>query len=189
MLTAALALERSGPVDSGGITGSEADVLIQGTLDDARHSGWTERDLAGAHRSWFADVRYRGQGHELRVALGGPPEGSEEVETAFHDAYERRFGYVDRSAPVELVNLRLRLSSPADQIPIVGREGVSRPAEGESVEVGGASALLLRRDRLGAGMRFFGAAVVIQDDATTYVPAGWRATVDPFANLLLEPAP
>ncbi len=47
-----------------------------------------------------ADVRYRGQSFELTVALGG------DVAEAFHRAHEERYGYADRSRPLELVAVR-----------------------------------------------------------------------------------
>ncbi len=42
--------------------------------------------------------------------------------------------------------------------------------------------------------RFFpakttGPAVIVQMDATTAVPPGWRGAVDPFGNLVLESGP
>ncbi|MDP7619372.1 MAG: hydantoinase/oxoprolinase family protein, partial [Dehalococcoidia bacterium] len=46
---------------------------------------------------------------------------------------------------------------------------------------------LFDREELGPGSRFAGSAIVTQPDATTYVPAGWRAIVDRIGNLILEP--
>ena len=47
-----------------------------------------------------ADVRYLGQSFELTVALGG------DVAEAFHRAHEERYGYADRTRPLELVAVR-----------------------------------------------------------------------------------
>ena len=44
------------------------------------------------------------------------------------------------------------------------------------------------RDRLEAGDRFNGPAIVEQMDATTFVPAGMTAQVDAWLNLILESA-
>jgi N-methylhydantoinase A len=41
---------------------------------------------------------------------------------------------------------------------------------------------------LQAGQRVVGPAIIEQYDATTLLPPGWQATVDRFANLLLEQA-
>jgi N-methylhydantoinase A/oxoprolinase/acetone carboxylase beta subunit len=40
-----------------------------------------------------------------------------------------------------------------------------------------------RRDTLAAGQKLAGPALVIQLDATTYLPEGWRAEVDTEGNL------
>ncbi|MGH9392597.1 MAG: hypothetical protein ACRD1E_00365 [Terriglobales bacterium] len=42
------------------------------------------------------------------------------------------------------------------------------------------------RERLRAGDRFRGPAVVTEYSATTVVPPGWRARVDGWGNLILE---
>ena len=50
------------------------------------------------------------------------------------------------------------------------------------------AAVYHRRD-LRAGQHLDGPAVVEQDDTTTLVPAGFRATVDAFGNLVIEVRP
>jgi N-methylhydantoinase A len=45
---------------------------------------------------------------------------------------------------------------------------------------------LYERATLGAGDRFEGPAIVMQLDATTVVPEGWRARMDASGALLLE---
>ncbi len=47
-------------------------------------------------------------------------------------------------------------------------------------------AAIYQRELLGEGDTFEGPAIVEQYDTTTWVPRGWRATVDVTANLLLE---
>ena len=47
-----------------------------------------------------ADLRYRGQSHELAVPLGG------DLAEAFHRAHEERYGFAERERPVELVAVR-----------------------------------------------------------------------------------
>ena len=50
------------------------------------------------------------------------------------------------------------------------------------------AAVYHRRD-LRAGQHLDGPAVVEQDDTTTLVPAGFRATVDAYGNLVIEVRP
>ena len=47
-----------------------------------------------------ADLRYAGQSFELTVPLGG------DLAESFHVAHEERYGYADRSRPIELVAVR-----------------------------------------------------------------------------------
>ena len=47
-----------------------------------------------------ADLRYAGQSFELTVPLGN------DLEESFHVAHEERYGYADRSRPIELVAVR-----------------------------------------------------------------------------------
>jgi N-methylhydantoinase A len=42
------------------------------------------------------------------------------------------------------------------------------------------------RDRLAAGQRLTGPAIVTETVATTWLAPGWRCVVDPVGNLLLE---
>jgi hypothetical protein len=41
---------------------------------------------------------------------------------------------------------------------------------------------------LAAGDRIYGAATIVQADATTYLPVGWLAVVDGYGNLVAEQA-
>jgi N-methylhydantoinase A len=47
-------------------------------------------------------------------------------------------------------------------------------------------AAVYHRHDLRAGQHLDGPAIVEQEDTTTLVPAGFRATVDPFGNLVIE---
>jgi N-methylhydantoinase A len=54
-------------------------------------------------------------------------------------------------------------------------------------EIGGfVSCPLYDREKLAAGNRIAGPAIVEQMDATTLIPPGATATVDSYANLILE---
>ena len=86
-----------------------------------------------------ADVRYAGQSFELTVPLGG------DVAEAFHRAHEERYGYADRSRPLELVALRT-----ADVRP--GPEHTQTPAPPRPAAT----------------------ALVELDGSTAWIPPGWR---------------
>ncbi len=135
-------------------------------------------------------MRYVGQSSELTVAVAPTLA---EVIAAFHDRHERRFGYAVRDEAVEFVAVRVVAIGTTRKPPT--RPDV-RLAEGSSSrqsrtrEVWDGSALVttpvFARDELAIGATFAGPVVVEQYDATTYVARDWHATVDAFANLVLE---
>ena len=70
----------------------------------------------GARR--FLDVRYLGQSFELTVDYPKRPTSrnfQRSIGASFYRAHLRRFGYADRSQPVEIVNLRLKLELPVEK--------------------------------------------------------------------------
>ena len=71
-----------------------------------------------------------------------------------------------------------------------GRSAMRTPLASESRRAWDAGAFvdatIYDRERLRAGAALAGPAIVEQYDTTTWIPAGWRATVDPHDNLLLE---
>jgi len=136
----------------------------------------------------FLDMRYQGQSFELMVP------GTGDIREAFHRQHETTYGYANRDKPVEVVNLRLRsIGRPArPELPRIAEGGASPPAEawlGErEVVFGGrrSTAPLLQREKLLAGNRLLGPAIVIEYSSTIVVPPFAEAHVDHFGNLLLE---
>lgn len=124
------------------------------------------------------DVRYKGQGYELRV------DWSADFVTHFHRLHELRYGYSDLNRPIQVVNTRVRMISATEK-PI--RESQ------EVVAADGRHALLTNgiyeRSQLHAGDQFAGPAVVVEYSATTYVPEGAMASVDALRNLIIEVHP
>ena len=48
--------------------------------------------------------------------------------------------------------------------------------------------MLYDRDKLQTGNRIAGPALLLQLDTTIVVPPDWNGEVDPYGNLILEPA-
>jgi N-methylhydantoinase A len=138
--------------------------------------------------SRWADLRYQGQGFELRVEWG------QEAVERFHQRHARSYGYADRGRAVEIVTLRVqalartaRRQEPRTKTAggraeeaRIGKQRVF--ADGRWRESG-----LYDRVSLRPGSRIAGPAVVVELSATTYVPSGWMAVVDGSENLLLTP--
>jgi N-methylhydantoinase A len=79
-----------------------------------------------------ADVRYVGQSFELTVPLGG------DVADAFHRAHEERYGYADRTRPLELVALRTAQVRPGPRH--MQTQAAPRPSTTGLVELEGSTA-------------------------------------------------
>jgi N-methylhydantoinase A len=109
----------------------------------------------GAVRPSF-DVRYAGQAFELTVRTEPSPNA---FRAAFDEAHERRYGYSEPAADIELVTVRVTVSLPGTD--------VAAP------------------ERLEQDTRA-GPATVPLDEATLVVPESWTATRDERGTWLLE---
>ena len=143
------------------------------------------------------DLRYVGQSHELTVPVAASDAGCApaRILPAFHRAHRRRYGHADQSRPVEVVAVRVRAEGPRPRLgakaPIApGRGGEAKGARLERRQVwfAGRSRATWVYDRaaLRARDRLRGPALVLQLDATTAIPPGWRGVVDEAGNLVLE---
>ncbi len=132
-----------------------------------------------------ADIRYVGQGYELRVPL---PSGDidsnalEQVVSTFHAQHEAEYGHVFEGSSVEIVNVRMTGIRAMPKIaPMRGNTGGS--LEDAQVDVGrcvfrtplGLAPLqtpFFKRERLPFGEAVAGPAIIVQHDSTTVVPPG-----------------
>ncbi len=162
-------------------------------------------DPGAAERLREFDMRYVGQGYELRVPLDGlgpgglDAEGLAAARRRFDDHHARIHGHAALEKEVEIVSYRLRVRvavpkyEPVAHPPAASADLPAGAVKGRrTVYFDGRDAsdtLIIDRDRLAAGTRFAGPAVVEQFDATTVVPAGWTACVDAHLNLVLTRAP
>jgi N-methylhydantoinase A len=133
------------------------------------------------------DMRYRGQSYELTVPFS--PGFAE----TFHRAHQQAYGHSQSSAPVEIVNLRLRVVGAVRPPPLPQAEiGPPDPAQAldghRSLVTGGdvAQVPFYRGERLRPGQVMTGPAVVVQKDTTIFLSRGDRARVDGRYNLVVE---
>jgi N-methylhydantoinase A len=148
------------------------------------------------------DLRYTGQGYELRTPLDGlfgaglDGQSLLAVGARFDERHAQIHGHAAKERPVEVVSyrLRVRVAVPKYQ----PREEAPSPRPAAAAEKGrrtiyfdgkiGVEATLYERDRLDVGVTVTGPAIVEQFDATTVIPPGWRTRVDGRRNLVLEQA-
>ena len=145
-----------------------------------------------------ADLRCRGQAHELPVAVGDRPlgpDGLARLTARFADEYQRAYG-IRATARVELVNARVRLVRPvARPRPPADRTArAAAPAEPDrhrAVRFPGADrphdAPVYDWATLPAGTRVGGPALLAGPDTTVVVPSDAHVELDAQRNVRLEP--
>ncbi len=148
----------------------------------------------------LADCRYAGQGYEVRfdVPAGEPGEPglAEALVDAFHHAHEHEYGH-RFDAPVEIINIRVVGIGRIDDLQwAAAPAGDGDPVQAHVTErevvwdVDGRAERhatpFYERERLEAGDRIPGPAIIEQYDSTTVVPPGVVAEVDPHGMLVLD---
>jgi N-methylhydantoinase A len=148
------------------------------------------------------DLRYTGQGYELRTPLDGLYEKAlddkalTEARKRFDERHRQIHGHAAADRPVEIVSYRVRLRVNAPKyVPVPA----TAPAQARDVATAvkgvrevwfeasrPTTATVYERDGLDIGARISGPAIVEQFDATTIVPSGWTGRVDSLRNLILE---
>jgi N-methylhydantoinase A len=106
---------------------------------------------------------------------------------AFHSAHQLRYGYSDSSRPVEIVNVRVRLTIPQPSVWAARERAQRRVGSSRAAPVMQARGChpIFRRDRLRPGDRVSGPAVITEYSATTFLPPGFAARVDKRQNLVI----
>lgn len=127
-----------------------------------------------------AEMRYRGQRHNIKVPVSGLKDAGQ-IRAAFERDYKRRYGHADAKAPAEFQALHLsafaRLKQP--EIARLPRAAAkSQPALTRRVYIGNAGgwldATIYHRDTLEPGFGAAGPAVIEEYGSTTVVWPGDR---------------
>jgi N-methylhydantoinase A len=143
------------------------------------------------------DLRYQGQAYELSIPLSPPlllesdrrkslregPGG--EVLDSFHAAHQRAYGHALPGRPVEAVTLRL-VALGLTEKPLFEAAPLQPARPATPLQRRPDNTTLYDRAALNPGETLAGPALIFQLDSTTWLPAGWSARVDGFANLIAE---
>jgi len=171
--------------------------LQQKAVDDLISEGL---DPEKAYFSREIDLRYTGQGYELRTSLEGLFSGKlsamslSAVRSRFDELHEKIHGHSAANRSVEVVSYRLRVSVQVPKYQLKTQVATSKdmgnPIKGERLIYPRGDeaehAVVYERERLWVGDSFKGPAIIEQFDATTVIPKEWSATVDAHLNLILE---
>lgn len=202
-LTAPLSVDmvRSRPMDlSEALASGELSQVLADMAFDAKAelaaSGVAESDMVAEPA---ADMRIRGQLHDITVPLPQGPLGTDALEAiraAFANAYSERYTRVPTDAQIEILSLRLRLRGPEPKITItMASDGVNAAAgaalKGTRQTWFGnefLEASVYDRRALTPADEVAGPAIVEEPESTTIIPPGDVATQDAAGNLIIKVA-
>ncbi|HEX6442147.1 MAG TPA: hydantoinase/oxoprolinase family protein [Stellaceae bacterium] len=147
----------------------------------------------------LGDGRCVGQGFDLVVSLPDGPydrgdETRAELQAAFERGYREKFGRAPPEVPLEFINARVSLRVPVPGGNIAGLAAAGRAEDALKgtrrawfAEAGGfTEARVYDRDRLGAGARLSGPALVEDAGSTLAVGPGGAAEIMPSGSILVE---
>ncbi len=124
------------------------------------------------------ELRYRGQAFELPVA-GSPEPEPAELSERFATEHERRYGYRDPGAPVDLVTIRIALTIPGPRLePAAAGGGEITESRRNARFDGEWTAAAVVRGEPVAGYEARGPCIFELPEATLVLPPGWGARVD-----------
>ncbi len=157
------------------------EVLRSEGLDDTRGGSW--------RRS--ADLRYRGQAHELTVSAD--TESNEDLTTEiverFHLEHERTYGRRASDEPVDLVTIRSTFHIEIDDVVPRTAGNLSSHQATRTAYFGRALGALatpvIERAELNETARQ-GPLIIEEYDSTTLVPPGSTARLDDLRNIVIE---
>ncbi len=185
-------------------------IVQQGAMDTTRLRQ-TFAGLADAARAWlgrqtdpanvldialeyWADMRYRGQSFQIPVRMAAADGiGTADAVAAFHDEHLRLHSHADRQAPVEFIELRVRvrgaLDAPGGNAAAQSASGGRpRPRGFRQLHIG---TVLLKDcpvyDRAGLGVDacVSGPCIISQSDATLLVPPFFTARIQAGGDIIL----
>ena len=174
---------------------SEIHKIFRGMERQGRKEFGRKAGARGIRYEYSIDMRYAGQGHDIRVSLKGPLRTitRRKIINQFNRAYEQTYDYLGDEANIQLVNLR-----------VVTCLGTVKPRIGRTKE----TPILLSRARKGTrdvyfterktfvrtpiydghalrpGNRLKGPAVIELATTTVVLRPGQSLRVDPYGNFI-----
>jgi len=139
-----------------------------------------------------AEMRYRGQRHNIKVPVSGLKD-KEQIRVAFERDYKRRYGHADAKAPAEFQALHLcafaRLKQP--EIARLPRAAAkAAPARTRRIYISNAGgwvdAQIFHRDALEVGFSAAGPAVIEEYGSTTVVWPGDRFEIGTLHEIRIQ---
>lgn len=145
-----------------------------------------------------ADMRYVGQGHEVRVPLPAGELGPASAKTlaqAFAAVYAELYGREGPPVPVEIINWRVVSAGPQPELQL--KAGVEGTGDAQAAQKGSRLAYfpepggyvdtpVYDRYRLGVGAAFNGPAIIEERESTLIVGPGASCRIDADRNVIVS---
>jgi N-methylhydantoinase A len=145
------------------------------------------------------DLRYVGQGYELRVPLPPgeiTPENLPSVWAAFHARHAAEYGHAFEASPIEIVNVRVSGIGRMPKLkslsaPVGGSFDKARIRKSPCLfrvdgKLQSFETTFYQRTLLPVEESLPGPAIVLQKDSTTLIPPRATARVDALGNIIIE---
>ena len=186
---------RIGTLDQSVVTQVFDELSRHGT-EEAQRDGIAEAD---AEFRFFADLRYVGQEHALQIAVDGPGTLTGDLgalRQRFHAEHDKRYGQAAIEESLEIVNMRLVLTSQrTDTLAETWltapwtAEGVNEERQRDVIFSDASRPVptrILWRPSLPVGFTFEGPAVVEEPNSTILIHPGDRVTVGERGHLIVD---
>jgi N-methylhydantoinase A len=184
-------LQRLSTFDAAAINALYAEM--RGDIEAIVRQGTPTLALAEARHAF---MRYRGQGHEVMVALPAQsyaPDDGRLLERLFADAYQRLYSRTIPGVDVEVVSWALSLSAPPEPVahtPQGGEPHIAVPVGSRMMlDVGTGKECevpIYRRAELHIGAQIRGPALITEAETSTVVGPGFDAAIDGFGCIELR---
>jgi N-methylhydantoinase A len=180
---------------------SEHAEAIFGQLESKAQAELAAENLNSKNASFTRelDLRYAGQGYELRISLEGlyakrlTRESLINIRPRFDERHGQIHGHAATERAVEVVSYRVRVrvavpkyEAQDEAARISSPQAPRKGTRTVHFETTGIETPLYERDGLDIGATIEGPAIIEQFDATTVIPPGWSARVDGTRNLVIE---
>lgn len=161
-------------------------------VEELRSEGAAKKDISVTYQ---ADIRYNGQAFEIPMSIdikGFAKNGLETLCDAFDEEHKRMFTF-NMDAEHEVVNLRAvalgkALELPAQKIAKGTADASAAKMRDTKVYIDGKmkKAGVYDRDKLKAGNKISGPAIIIEMDSTALVHSDCEAKVDAYGNVIIN---
>jgi N-methylhydantoinase A len=173
---------------------------VNAILEDMQAQGdaiLSRSGVTAAERQFtrHADLRYAGQGHEIRIELPAgelSPANLAAIRQTFETVYRSLFGRTGPEVPLEAVSWRVIASGPKPSVQLnVPTTGTSNPLKGERPVYfpeweEHRSVPVYDRYVLATGTTLDGPAIIEERESTTVVGPNARINVDAVRNLVVS---